>query len=200
MSPLRIAFHANAAMHSEARLVPTSDSVAASDLPLVLAVHSRLGVAVADSLQAGAWTELLPGDTLTLQFAEPALATGAERDLWFRVTGAQYGSRTMVAERHGEATPEEPALAFALLPAHPNPMRGSVTLPFTLARAAVTRLEVIDLQGRRVMERQGWRPAGRHEVSWDGRDANGGRIAPGVYAYRLAAGSDRAQRRLVVLP
>ncbi len=52
-------------------------------------------------------------------------------------------------------------------------------------------------QGRRVLERQGWRPAGRHEVAWDGRDASGTRIAPLLEQLRghLANRDELSRRR-----
>jgi flagellar hook assembly protein FlgD len=42
-------------------------------------------------------------------------------------------------------------------------------------------------------------PAGRHEVTWDGRDATGARVTSGVYFYKFAAGTFTAERKMVVL-
>ena len=54
----------------------------------------------------------------------------------------------------------------------------------------MVRLEVYDLTGRRVRTLvDESRPAGRYEVTWNGTDDNGARVASGTYFYRLQAGS-----------
>ena len=59
-------------------------------------------------------------------------------------------------------------------------------------------LEVLDVGGRRVRilldER---RPAGRHRVTWDGRDHYGGLVADGVYFLRLTANGETLTRKAV---
>jgi flagellar hook assembly protein FlgD len=45
----------------------------------------------------------------------------------------------------------------------------------------------------------GVRPAGAHELTWDGRDDAGVPVAPGVYLARLAAGGAAAVTRVVML-
>jgi subtilisin-like proprotein convertase family protein len=88
-----------------------------------------------------------------------------------------------------------------LAPAQPNPMRASGTeIRFTLPAATDAALEVFDVSGRRVkMVFEGRLPAGLHSTRWNGTDAAGHRVAPGVYLYRLRAGSFTANRRVVVL-
>jgi flagellar hook assembly protein FlgD len=41
--------------------------------------------------------------------------------------------------------------------------------------------------------------AGRHVVTWDGRDARGQRVASGVYLVRLTAGTTLESTRVVLL-
>jgi flagellar hook assembly protein FlgD len=62
------------------------------------------------------------------------------------------------------------------------------------------RLEVFDAQGRRVrvLADASFAP-GEHALAWDGTDANGQRVRPGVYLYRMTAGAFREQRRMVML-
>lgn len=68
----------------------------------------------------------------------------------------------------------------------PNPSRESVRLAFEIGRPTEVRAEIFDLSGRRLrVLADGVRPAGRHELAWDGRDASGRRAASGVYFYRL---------------
>ncbi len=80
-----------------------------------------------------------------------------------------------------------PAHAGLALSASPNPSRGGTRLTFTLPAAASVSLDVLDVQGRvvRALER-GERAAGTHVVAWDGRRADGGAAAAGVYFARLA--------------
>lgn len=62
------------------------------------------------------------------------------------------------------------------------------------------RLVVFDLLGRRIaVLADGEFPAGYHVVSWDRRDATGVRVKPGVYLYRLEAGSFHDEKKAAVL-
>ena len=88
------------------------------------------------------------------------------------------------------AVPARAAPLLALAPAAPNPSRGVTTLRFTLARRSAVRLELFDAGGRRVRGvEMGSLGAGTHAVAWDGRDARGNPVAPGLYYARLSAGA-----------
>ena len=41
--------------------------------------------------------------------------------------------------------------------------------------------------------------AGAYQVSWDGHDRRGARVASGVYLYRLQAGAVAQVRKMIVL-
>ena len=70
--------------------------------------------------------------------------------------------------------------------ARPNPLRTVTSIPFWLSEAAEVRLEVCDLEGRRVRRLVRSRlPAGDHRADWDGRDDGGRRLSIGTYFYRL---------------
>ena len=43
------------------------------------------------------------------------------------------------------------------------------------------------------------RGAGVHTVKWDGRDANGSRVASGMYIYSMTAGSITLTKRMTLL-
>ena len=59
----------------------------------------------------------------------------------------------------------------ALLEAVPNPFNPSTRLRFALADPGHVRLTVYDVAGQRVaVLLDGHRPAGRHQVTWAGRD------------------------------
>ena len=80
-----------------------------------------------------------------------------------------------------------PGLAFGWSRVAPNPSRDGTTLSFSLPAAASARIDVIDLAGRRVWTTVGDFTAGTQGVRWNGRDAAGARLAPGVYFARLTA-------------
>jgi len=82
----------------------------------------------------------------------------------------------------------------------PNPFNPATVLSFDLTAAGRTRLVIYDVAGRRVtILVDGHRAAGRHEVTWDGRDARGRELASGVYFYRLDAGSFGETKRMVLM-
>jgi immune inhibitor A len=91
------------------------------------------------------------------------------------------------------------ALALALEPARPSPMRGTGRIGFVLPREARARLSVLDLQGREVaVLADGVFPAGRHTAMWDGSTERG--LAPaGLYFVRLSAEGRVFSQRLVRL-
>jgi hypothetical protein len=87
-----------------------------------------------------------------------------------------------------EAAPDTP-VQHRVYPNHPNPFNPATRIDFELPREEVVRLAVYGLDGRRIVTLvDGVRPAGRHSVHWDGRDAHGEPVASGTYVYRLDAG------------
>ena len=98
----------------------------------------------------------------------------------------------------------ESGLGRLSLAAWPNP-GARLSFSFELPEAGATRLEVLDVAGRRVrMLIKAELPAGHHDVAWDGQLDGGGRAAAGVYYSRLSAivgGTRReAVRKVTLLP
>jgi hypothetical protein len=88
-------------------------------------------------------------------------------------------------------------LEFALAGVTPNPARGNrLMVDFTLPVADPARLELVDVAGRRVVDRAvGALGAGRHVVDL----AAGRPLAPGIYLVKLTQGSrSRVARAAVV--
>ena len=70
----------------------------------------------------------------------------------------------------------------------PNPFVATTTVRFALERAGPARVDVLDLAGRRVATLlDGAIGAGEQRVAWDGHDALGAPVAPGLYVVRVAA-------------
>jgi hypothetical protein len=84
----------------------------------------------------------------------------------------------------------------------PNPLALGQTgrIRFSLERDAVAKLEILDLQGRRVRTIfDGPAKAAQNEATWDGRDASGTYVARGVYFYRFRALDQDQTRKLVIV-
>ena len=74
-------------------------------------------------------------------------------------------------------------------------------LEFQLPNSGSVSVEVLDVAGRRMaalLENQAM-AAGSHRLRWDGRDATGRRVTPGIYLVRIAAGAEVAVRRIVMI-
>ncbi len=94
---------------------------------------------------------------------------------------------------------EMPPLPLTLYQNVPNPFNPSTAIRYYLPAAGRITLSVYDVAGRhvrRLVDRT--QPAGMHEVTWDGTDANG-RCASGVYFYRLETGKQAISKKMVLL-
>ncbi len=98
--------------------------------------------------------------------------------------------------------PAPGALAFALAPPEPNPVRGPSRLEFSVpdGRAGV-RLAVYGTDGRRVrMLHDGPLGDGAQSVAWDVADERGQRVPAGLYFVRLEWNGRSLSRKLAVVP
>jgi len=82
----------------------------------------------------------------------------------------------------------------------PNPFNPKTTIAFTLPVPQDVTIDVFDIAGRKVVtlldDNLG---AGQHFVEWAGRDADGQRVASGIYFYRMNAGEEQFSRKMVLL-
>jgi len=116
--------------------------------------------------------------------------------------GERYAYRLAYTEdglaRHSaEAWVDVPrGLALTLEGLRPNPAVGDLTVSFTLPSAAPARLELIDLSGRRLVDRDVESlGAGRHLL----RLGESAQIAPGMYWLRLTQGGRALTARVSVV-
>jgi hypothetical protein len=106
--------------------------------------------------------------------------------------------------RTGEATTgiEVAAAAPASLlieAPRPNPVRTTAAFGYTLPEKARVELAIYDATGRaRSVLADAVQSAGRHVVSWDGRDARGARLPAGVYFVRLSFGQRVETQKFVL--
>ncbi len=82
----------------------------------------------------------------------------------------------------------------------PNPFGPATRIAFNLPRAARVEMSVYDVRGREITTLADDRmDAGAHEVTWDGADSRGHRVASGIYYYRLVTETDVLTRKMVLL-
>jgi hypothetical protein len=116
-------------------------------------------------------------------------------------SGARYGYKIGVTQAGVQTFSDVtwvdvPAgLAFVLEGFRPNPAAKEPVVAFTLARSGNARLDVIDLAGRRVVQRDlSGLDAGSHVIRL------GHTLRPGVYMVALTQGGERRTARAVVNP
>jgi hypothetical protein len=198
---VRLVCDGDARLSFVGRLAVAADSATLRAAELVSSHGARVGdVTAAVTAIDTASTTLAGPDTLTLAYSTPSLAHGMARDYFLVVDATPLNPRTLAPYRLSQEQEALPA-RFALWQNRPNPFSTTTTLRFDLPVSATLRLEVFDAQGRRVrtLANGSW-AAGYHNVTWDRRNESGGRVRPGVYLYRLTAGSFRAQKKMVLLP
>lgn len=107
----------------------------------------------------------------------------------------------MTAPTGVEHISDETPDGFILYQNSPNPFVIETTFRFSLrsnAQSATTRLVIYDLLGREIRTiADGQFAAGTYTGSWDGRNAQGVSVPPGIYFYVLESGANRAVKRMV---
>jgi len=125
-----------------------------------------------------------PGDTVY---------TGFERRLYEdRVIMVRQRDSAATGTHHfpGPGTPAGGALKCAC---YPNPFHAYTLIGYVLPGQARAEILIRDLQGRAILIRDlGNREPGSHEFRWDGRDASGYRVPPGIYFCRVLTGTGRS--------
>jgi uncharacterized membrane protein len=95
-------------------------------------------------------------------------------------------------------TPSAPVARIEFSAPSPNPSSAVTHMEFALPAAANVDLSVYDASGRRVASlMHDDLSAGRHSVSWDGRESDGRPVAAGLYFARLITPQGSAMRRIV---
>lgn len=183
-----IAGYSLAATGSEAATV-TAVEVGEADLEGAVA-----SLAATDS----AAVELTHGQRLAMQFTGPVPVADRQRTLFldFVASFTPEGTADATDSRVADTAP----VRFALHGNRPNPFGGGTTIRFDVPTPTHVKLEVFDAQGRRVrvLADASFAP-GEHALAWDGTDAAGQRVRPGIYLYRMSTSAFREQRRMVLL-
>jgi YVTN family beta-propeller protein len=111
------------------------------------------------------------------------------------VVDANGDVRPMSA-RQGPGTP-----TLRIESVSPNPTPSATHIAFSLPTEEAVSVDIYDLMGRRVATlASGVQAAGRHEVTWLGRDGSGSRVWGGVYFVRIGAGGHSERAVIAVTP
>jgi hypothetical protein len=137
------------------------------------------------------------GELATVSFR--VIAAGDPAIVLASIRARDHGNRDVAIESSVHAAAFSPGVT-QLLPVSPNPSRGPASFAFSLARPGRVELAVCSVDGRKlrtlVSEE---RDAGIHQVSWDGMDEAGRRVAPGVYYATFLTGEKRQSRTITVV-
>jgi len=107
--------------------------------------------------------------------------------------GARFVHHSSTAKFPKESEVEESEVAksevvtdYVLEQNYPNPFNPTTEISFQLPVASEVKLVIYSVTGQVVRELvNGELPAGRHTISWNGRNRAGEAVAGGVYLYRL---------------
>jgi len=140
-------------------------------------------------------------DEQLLGTAFAADPVGRTHAVWLSSSSLGRRLREMVRAAPAVApvgVPDVPAPTLARVTVAPNPARGRLQLAIDVPLPAGARASLVNVAGREVASI----PLSSERVSWDGADARGGRVAPGVLFVRVLArdGSTLAHGRVVWLP
>ena len=90
--------------------------------------------------------------------------------------------------------------AIDLFENYPNPFSNSTTFRFTLPASSHIQLEIFDLANRKLATlAKSYFIEGTHEIVWDGRDAQGQRVAAGHYFCRMLTDTQASVHQVVIV-
>jgi hypothetical protein len=111
-------------------------------------------------------------------------------DLTVQVVGVTTGVVT------GDGLPK----TFELGQNYPNPFNPSTRIQYGLPHDGNISLMIYNVLGQRVRSLVNeTRPAGRYEVTWDGKDDQGRSVGSGLYFYRLETGQFALVQKMLML-
>ncbi|HOP06245.1 MAG TPA: cohesin domain-containing protein [candidate division Zixibacteria bacterium] len=110
-------------------------------------------------------------------------------------------SNSMAVKVEGIDTPLPGS--FVLSQNYPNPFNPTTTIQFSIdgsSGGSNVKLDVYNILGQNVKTLiDEVMSAGHHQVTWDGSDHHGKRVASGVYLYKLTVGQDSQTKKMLLL-
>jgi hypothetical protein len=106
----------------------------------------------------------------------------------------------LLVRRTDTATPDYGEGRLQVRQNAPNPFVGGTSIAFALPDLARVEVEIITVEGRKVTTLvDAVLAPGPHSVEWDGCDAEGRKVAGGLYLYRVRTGQDTVTRKMVLV-
>ena len=82
----------------------------------------------------------------------------------------------------------------------PNPFIGTTTIAFEMPRLGRVKVDIVSVDGRIIRKLlDDTVLPGKRSVDWDGCDANGNKVASGVYLYRVRSDSKVVTKKMILL-
>lgn len=95
---------------------------------------------------------------------------------------------------------EQAPRVFQLLQNHPNPFNPSTTIEYLIPTREEVTVRLYDLKGALIRELvRETEEAGRHLVTWDGRDDDGAPVSSGVYLCAVDCGGRVLAQRMILV-
>ncbi len=138
-----------------------------------------------------------PGEDITVSFA--LIAAQSQAELETSASQAQQMWDNVISDIN---TKEESPLiqAFYLTQNYPNPFNPSTTIEFNITQNDHVELIVYNLMGQKIKTLvDEKRNGGKYQVTWDGNNNDGIKVASGVYICRLKVGDFKAFRKMILI-
>ena len=109
---------------------------------------------------------------------------------------AREGQGIVTSVKRVDKIPE----VFVLSQNYPNPFNPVTTIEYQVRTAGPVHIAVYNLQGQliQVLAHE-FKPAGEHEVIWNGNNSKGLNVASGIYIYRLSLRERVASMKMILL-
>ena len=116
------------------------------------------------------------------------------------ITARDADNKALELTVDGTVNGSDIPIRYSLSANFPNPFNPSTKIAFDLPKSQNVRLVVFSVDGRRVRTlRNESMSAGRHTVTWTGRNDQGELVAAGAYFYRLQAGDFSETKKMMLI-
>jgi len=174
------------------------------------------GPGLSDSMKFAALSEGLVDTNLTAGSHETILhvitsgpfilAPGESDTVYFAILGAESLDelKSIALQAHDKVLSliDQYALPgrFSLLQNYPNPFNSATRIDFALPTPGDVELKIFNVLGQKVTTLVDYyMPKRRNTIFWDGTDDRGGRVATGIYLYRLTTSNYSETKKMILL-
>jgi len=157
-----------------------------------------------DTMMIGTWFTQVSGytgDTICYTIPTANVFSGTYCDpVLFYIDGIDEPIVQVVCTNKDIAGDSLPAPGLAVNQNYPNPFNPDTRISFSLGHPSRVQVTIYNVLGRKVVTLMDeYVPAGLHDVTWGGTDANGNEVAGGIYFYRIATAEHNETRKMVYL-